>query len=79
TSGDSENILSAVEEEHDLEMKVIALNGGSGGALQNMYNTEDIELRVPSDKIANIQENHFRIVNCLCDSIEQKLFAGLEA
>lgn len=78
TSGDSENILSAVEEGHDLEMKVIALTGGSGGRLQNMYNADDIELRVPSDSIANIQENHFLIVHCLCDIIDQKLFAGLE-
>ncbi|MDE4992295.1 D-sedoheptulose-7-phosphate isomerase, partial [Francisella tularensis] len=66
TSGDSENILSAVVEAHDLEMKVIALTGGSGGALQNMYYTDDIELRVPSDNLANIQDNHFLIVNCLC-------------
>ncbi|MDE4951202.1 phosphoheptose isomerase, partial [Francisella tularensis subsp. holarctica] len=69
TCGDSENILSAVEEEHDLEMKVIALNGGSGGALQNMYNTYFIELIVHSDNIANFQENHFLIVNCVCDII----------
>ncbi|MDE4957182.1 phosphoheptose isomerase, partial [Francisella tularensis subsp. holarctica] len=31
---------------------------------QNMYNTDDIELRVPSDNISNIQEKHFLIVHC---------------
>lgn len=78
TSGDSENILKAVEEAHDLDMKVIALTGANGGRLQSMYNPEDIELRVPSNNTANIQENHFLIVHCLCDIIDQKLFAGLE-
>ncbi|AIT09677.1 DnaA initiator-associating protein DiaA [Candidatus Francisella endociliophora] len=78
TSGNSENILKAVEEAHDLEMKVIALTGAGGGRLQNMYIPEDIELRVPSNNIANIQENHLLIIHCLCDIIDQKLFAGLE-
>ncbi|ASG67301.1 DnaA initiator-associating protein DiaA [Francisella halioticida] len=78
TTGDSENILKVVEEAHDLEMKVIALTGASGGRLQNMYNPEDIELRVPSNSVASIQENHFLIIHCLCDIIDQKLFAGLE-
>lgn len=78
TNGDSENILKAVEEAHDLEMKVIALTGSTGGRLQNMYESQDIELRVPSNSIANIQENHFLIVHCLCDMIDQKLFVGLE-
>ncbi|MDE4978366.1 phosphoheptose isomerase, partial [Francisella tularensis subsp. holarctica] len=41
------------------------------GALQYIYNTDDIDLRVPSDNIANIQEYHFLIVNCLCDIIDQ--------
>lgn len=77
-TGDSENILKAVEEAHDLEMKVIALTGANGGRLQNMYNPEDIELRIPSSNVANIQENHFLIIHCLCDIIDQKLFAGLE-
>lgn len=77
-SGDSENILKAVEEAHDLDMQVIALTGANGGRLQNMYKANDIELRVPSNNIANIQENHFLIVHCLCDIIDQKLFAGLE-
>lgn len=78
TDGESENIAKAVEEAHDLEMRVIALTGANGGRLQNMYAAEDIELRVPSESIANIQENHFLIVHCLCDIIDQKLFAGLE-
>ncbi|AEI35021.1 SIS domain-containing protein [Francisella salina] len=77
-NGNSQNIINAVEEAHDLDMKVVALTGASGGRLQAMYNVDDIELRVPSDNVANIQENHFLIIHCLCDIIDQKLFVGLE-
>ncbi|AFJ42643.1 D-sedoheptulose-7-phosphate isomerase [Francisella orientalis] len=77
-NGDSQNIINAVEEAHDLDMKVVALTGANGGRLQTMYNLDDIELRVPSDNVANIQENHFLIIHCLCDIIDQKLFVGLE-
>ncbi|MBY7734297.1 SIS domain-containing protein [Francisella philomiragia] len=77
-NGDSQNIINAVEEAHDLDMKVVALTGANGGRLQTMYNPDDIELRVPSDNVANIQENHFLIIHCLCDIIDQKLFVGLE-
>ncbi|WP_432773270.1 SIS domain-containing protein [Francisella salimarina] len=77
-NGDSQNIINAVEEAHDLDMKVVALTGAIGGRLQDMYNADDIELRVPSDNMANIQENHFLIIHCLCDIIDQKLFVGLE-
>ncbi|QEO57958.1 SIS domain-containing protein [Francisella marina] len=77
-NGDSQNIINAVEEAHDLDMKVVALTGAISGRLQAMYNVDDIELRVPSDNMANIQENHFLIIHCLCDIIDQKLFVGLE-
>lgn len=77
-NGDSPSILKAIEEAHDLEMQVIALTGCDGGASQSIYAANDIEVRVPSDNFLSIQENHLLIVHCLCDIIDQKLFAGLE-
>ncbi|QIV93891.1 D-sedoheptulose-7-phosphate isomerase [Allofrancisella frigidaquae] len=74
----SANILKAIEEAHDLDMQVIALTGSNGGILQGVYDLHDIELRVPSGNIANIHESHLLIIHCLCDIIDQRLFAGLE-
>lgn len=78
STGNSANISKAIEEAHDLEMQVIALTGSDGGLMKNIYSDDDIELRVPSNDEANIQENHFLIIHCLCGIIDQKLFAGLE-
>ena len=78
SNGNSENIIKAVKEAHDLDIKVIALTSSDGGTLGQVCNDEDIELKVPSKNIANVQENHFFIINCLCDIIDQKLFIGLE-
>jgi DnaA initiator-associating protein len=78
SDGGSTNILRAIEEAHDLEMTVVALTGGDGGVIRGVYNSGDVELRVPSDDISNVQENHILIIHCLCDLIDQILFAGLE-
>ena len=59
-------------------MQVVALTGCDGGMMQQMYIEGDVELRVPSNDEATIQENHLLIIHCLCDIIDQKLFAGLE-
>jgi hypothetical protein len=34
----------------------------------------DIEIRVPSERTARIQEVHLLIIHCLCDAIDQSLF-----
>jgi len=59
-------------------MQVVALTGCDGGMMQQMYIEGDVELRVPSSDEATIQENHLLIIHCLCDIIDQRLFAGLE-
>lgn len=78
SDGGSANILRAVEEAHDLDMLVVALTGDDGGVIRGVYTSGDVELRVPSSDMASVQENHVLIVHCLCDIIDQKLFAGLE-
>jgi len=76
TSGNSGNIVSAVKTAHDKEMNVIALTGKEGGALASILNESDIEIRVPSDSTARIQEVHLLITHCLCDLIDQQLFGS---
>lgn len=78
TDGNPKNMLKVVEEARDLDMQVIALTGADGGMMKKMYVEGDVELRVPSNNEATIQENHLLIIHCLCDIIDQKLFAGLE-
>lgn len=76
TSGNSGNIVSAVKTAHDKEMNVIALSGKDGGTLASILNESDIEIRVPSDSTARIQEVHLLITHCLCDLIDQQLFGS---
>jgi len=74
SSGNSGNILSVVKAAHDKGLSVIALSGKDGGALSSLLNETDIEIRVPSDSTARIQEVHLLITHCLCDLIDQQLF-----
>lgn len=74
TSGNSASVINAVEAAHDRDVDVIALTGRDGGVLANHLGPDDIEIRVPSDSTARIQEVHLTIIHCLCDVIDQRLF-----
>ncbi len=74
TSGNSKNILEAVEAAHLRGMNVIALTGKDGGELANLLDSNDIEIRSPSDSTPRIQETHILIIHCLCDLIDYQLF-----
>jgi D-sedoheptulose 7-phosphate isomerase len=74
TSGHSANLLSAASAAHDRDMTIVALNGRDGGALAPLLRETDLELRVPSDSTARIQEAHLLITHCLCDLIDHQLF-----
>jgi len=75
TSGNSGNILAAVKAAHQRDMGVIVLSGKDGGTLASILQDGDIEIRVPSDSTARIQEVHLLILHCLCDLIDQQLLA----
>lgn len=74
TSGNSENVVAAVDTAHDRDMKVLALTGRDGGALAQRLAENDIELRAASDVTARIQEVHLLLIHCLCDQIDERLF-----
>ncbi|ORU89908.1 MAG: phosphoheptose isomerase [Cycloclasticus sp. symbiont of Poecilosclerida sp. M] len=74
TSGNSGNILEAVKIAHDREVKVIAVTGKDGGELAPLLQEGDIEIRVPSNSTARIQEVHLLVTHCLCDLIDFQLF-----
>lgn len=76
TSGNSESIVEAVRMAHEKKMLVIAVTGKDGGTVASVLNEFDIEIRVPSNRTARIQEVHLLITHCLCDLIDHQLFGG---
>jgi D-sedoheptulose 7-phosphate isomerase len=74
TSGHSPSILEAVVAAHDRDMSVVAVTGRGGGALASLLRERDVELRVPAENTARIQEIHLLITHCLCDLIDRQLF-----
>lgn len=74
TSGNSENVNNAVVAAHNKGMKVVALSGKNGGEMAKVLNEQDVEIRVPSNVTARIQEVHLLVIHCLCDFIDCSLF-----
>ncbi len=74
TSGNSSNIITAVEAAHSRKMKVVAFTGKDGGKLAPYLGEDDIEIRVPATVTARIQEVHLLVIHCLCDLIDRHLF-----
>ena len=77
TSGNSRNVLEAVQAAHDRQMGVIALTGKSGGVMGKLLAPGDIHLCVPHPNTARIQEVHILCLHCLCDAIDCMLL-GVE-
>ena len=76
TSGNSSNIITAIQAAHERQMRVVALTGKDGGKMADLFAEEDIEIRVPSTRTARIQEVHLVAIHCLCDYIDTQLFGG---
>ncbi|MFV1993635.1 MAG: phosphoheptose isomerase [Acidiferrobacterales bacterium] len=70
TSGNSTNIIRAVEAAHERDMVCVALNGREGGDLTSCMNQNDINICVPGQSTARIQEMHIIIIHCICDLID---------
>lgn len=73
TSGNSANVNKAVQAAHERDMLVVALSGKQGGELTSILSPSDVEIRVPSDSTARIQEVHLLAIHCLCDLIDYQL------
>ncbi|HCV77347.1 MAG TPA: phosphoheptose isomerase, partial [Pseudomonas sp.] len=67
TSGNSANVIQAIQAAHDREMTVVALTGRDGGGMASLLLPEDVEIRVPAKVTARIQEVHLLVIHCLCD------------
>jgi D-sedoheptulose 7-phosphate isomerase len=74
TSGNSANVVEAIKAAHERGMHIIALTGKNGGKMASLYKDGDVEVRVPADKTARIQECHLVIIHSFCDLIDKTLF-----
>lgn len=76
TSGNSANVVAAIEVAQEREMRIVALTGKGGGAIGKLLNDTDVHICVPHDRTARIQEVHLLTIHCLCDGIDVALFGG---
>ncbi len=73
TSGNSSNILAAVEAAHARDMVVIGMTGQDGGKMGNMLRETDVHICVPHPRTARIQEVHILALHCICDGVDAVL------
>lgn len=76
TSGNSMNVVEAIHAAHEREMKIIAMTGRDGGEIARLLKSGDVEIRVPAESTARIQEVHILALHCICDLIDTQLFGG---
>lgn len=78
TSGNSANVLAAIEAAHEREMVVVALTGKGGGAIAQVLRETDVHISVPHDRTARIQEVHLLALHCICDGVDAQLLGDQE-
>lgn len=77
TSGNSANVMEAIQAAHDRQMDVIALTGKMGGKIAALLGPNDVHICVPAERTARIQEVHLLCLHCMCDAIDC-LLLGVE-
>jgi D-sedoheptulose 7-phosphate isomerase len=77
TSGNSRNVVAAIEAAHECEMGIVALTGRNGGRMAEILRPADSHICVPAQSTARIQEVHLLTLHCLCDAIDC-LLLGVE-
>lgn len=74
TSGNSRNVINAMEAALSRDMTIVALTGKDGGEMAGLLGDNDVEIRVPSSRTARIQEVHLLVIHNLCECIDDSLF-----
>ncbi|WP_310566433.1 SIS domain-containing protein [Hydrogenophaga sp.] len=73
TSGNSANMVAAVEAAHERDMTVVALTGARGGRLAQLLRDTDVQVCVPHELPARILEVHHLVLHCICDGVDAQL------
>ena len=74
TSGNSANVIKAIEVAQGRGMAVIAMVGKDGGKIAHLLGATDINLCVPAERTARIQEVHLLLLHTICDGVDTLLF-----
>ena len=78
TSGNSANVLAAIEAAHEREMVVVGLTGHGGGKMSLALRDTDVLICVPHERTARIQEVHLLALHCICDAVDAQLLGDQE-
>lgn len=78
TSGNSANVLEAIEAAHEREMVVVGLSGRNGGKMATALRETDVHIIVPHERTARIQEVHILALHCICDAVDHQLLGEQE-
>jgi D-sedoheptulose 7-phosphate isomerase len=73
TSGNSTNIIKAIEKANKTGLTTVGLTGASGGKMNGLCK---LLIRVPSDDTPRIQESHILIGHIICENVERRVFGG---
>ena len=71
TSGNSQNVINAINEAKEKNVKTIAFLGADGGKAKGI---SDVDIIIPSDNVCRIQEGHGTVGHILCDIVENMIF-----
>lgn len=78
TSGNSANVIAAIEAARQKDMTVIALTGKGGGKMNELLTETDVHICVPHPRTARIQEVHLLVIHCICDAVDVQLLGEIE-
>jgi D-sedoheptulose 7-phosphate isomerase len=73
TSGNSANVLAAIEAAHARDMVVVGLSGRGGGKMNQALRETDVHICVPHERTARVQEVHILALHCICDAVDARL------
>jgi D-sedoheptulose 7-phosphate isomerase len=73
TSGNSPNVIRALDVARKNGMKTVVLTGGTGGKMANLA---DFTFIVPTGHTPHIQETHIALGHVLCQLVDEELFGG---
>ena len=74
TSGNSGNVIKAIEIARQKNMKIIALTGKDGGKIATMLGHTDVNICAPVNRTARVQEIHILVLHTICDAIDTLMF-----
>ena len=70
TSGNSANVIAAIQAAQERGLGIVALTGKQGGKIAGLLQEADVHICVPHERTARIQEVHLLTIHCLCDGID---------